>query len=571
MAETTAGRLSATMATTVAGSPTVIAVRGVEELSRPFRYEVDAYVDELDPTAAPGTMVYVLVADDAGNERHLHAAIESVTLVGAEDEGPALCRFHLVPPPYLLQWRRGFRIFQEKNVQEIVTEVFSDGALPDDMFRWSLQASYETREYCVQYDETEWDFVNRLLEDEGIWYAFEHTADGVVMVFGDASDQVPALDPDHLVFTDDLGRHGHVGGYVRAWRRARRLTEGKVSLDDYDLLQPSLDLKNAAEQEEPHAREHYEFPGGYRVAGEGARRAQLRLEERSRARHTATALSYTLGLQPGLRFELVGHPTVEGDHVITRVELDLMIRSELASGGVLATGEGGPELRFETIPRDVLFRPTRQTRRPQIAGVQTARVTGPAGEEIHCDEHGRVKVQFHWDLEGELDDKTTCWIRSTHPHTTGSVTIPRIGWEVLVQFYDGDPDRPVVLGHLYNPFHPPDYALPAQKTVTGHRSNASPGAGSVNEVSFDDAAGSQVVVINAGKDMTIHAANNKTMQTASNSSRKVTSNRTFSVGADERISLQANHTANVGGDHSISVGGNRTVKVSGNAAEEVAG
>jgi type VI secretion system secreted protein VgrG len=151
------------------------------------------------------------------------------------------------------------------------------------------------------------------------------------------------------------------------------------------------------------------------------------------------------------------------------------------------------------------------------------------------------------------------------------VLIPRIGWEVLVQFYEGDPDCPVVLGHLYNPFHPPDYPLPAEKTVTGHRSVASPGAGVVNEVKLDDAAGAQQIGVNAGKDLTINAANNKTMQTANAATKSVAGSRTFSIGADDRISLEANHDDGVGGDQTISIGANRTVKVSANVAKQVAG
>ncbi|HJL19797.1 MAG TPA: type VI secretion system tip protein TssI/VgrG [Sandaracinaceae bacterium LLY-WYZ-13_1] len=554
------------------GMPQVLAVRGREALSHPFRYEIDLEADDLDLDSAVGTNAYVVVSDERSNERHVHGVISRVALAGTPTPERLRVRVELRPPQHRLVHRHGFRIFQELSVPDIVRQVFADAGLPEELFRWDVEGSYETRPYCVQYDESEWDFVNRLLEDEGIWYAFEHAADAVIMVFGDASDRVEALDAGTLRFTfGEREQHALGGGRVFGWQQRRRLVEGKVTLRDYDGLRPSLDLTAEAEADEPHAREHYEYPGGYEVLAEGTRRAAARLEALASRRRVARAQTDHLAVQPGRRFELLDHPSVSGELVVTAVELDFVFHPSTSTAMPLSLPEGRPHrVRFECVPRDQRFRPARRTPTPRVAGVQTARVTGPSGEEIHCDEHGRVKVQFHWDLDGQLDERTTCWIRPTQEHTTGSVMIPRIGWEVLVQFYEGDPDRPVVLGHLFNPLHVPAYALPAQKTVTGHRSVSSPGAGAINEVMFDDASGAQQIAINAGKDLTIHAVNDKTMQTANVMTRQVGAKRTFSVGADQTLSLQANHDAGVGGDHEVTIGGNRTVRVSGNAADEVA-
>ncbi len=549
----------------------VLAVHGREELGRPYRYVVDVLLEEIDLDAISGSSLYVNV-QDGGDERHLHGLVERFEIEGTPHAGLMNARLHVVPLQYALVYRRGFRIFQDLTVQDVVTQVFTDAGLEESLFRWDIQGSYEVRDYTVQYDETEWDFVCRLLEDEGIWFAFEHDADAAVMVFGDDSGQVEALEPGTLTFFDETSERtwGHTG-FVFAWTRTRLLCEGKVSLDDYDGLHPSLPLGSESESDEPFAREHYEYPGGYLVAAEGSRRAEVRLQELSSRRRAARATSDLITLQPGRRFELLDHPSAIGEFVITAADIALVVDPQATRTSFGAIERPPHCVSFECVPRDQHFRSRRTTPRPKIHGFQTARVTGPAGEEIHCDEHGRVKVQFAWDLDGQLDENTTCWIRSTHPHTTGSVMVPRIGWEVLVQFYDGDPDRPVVLGHLFNPLHAPAYPLPAEKTVTGHRTVSSPGAGAVNEVAFDDASGAQQIKINAGKDLTLNTVNNKNVQTANVVTKSVVASRSFSVGADETISLQANHDGSVGGDHTITIGGNRTTKVSGGASNEVVG
>lgn len=548
---------------------TVHRIRGREELGRPFRYIVDAWLTELDVDAISGSTVY-LNLNDGHDERHIHGLIDRFDLEGTPTRGRVRARLEIIPEHCILQYRRGCRIFQDKTVPEIVNQLFANAGIDVSLLRWETSETYAKRDYTTQYNESEWDFVCRLLEDEGIWFAFEHDADAAVMVFGDASDRVEAMTPSALVFHDEATqRTWGRKGVVYEWHRSRRLTAAKVALDDYDGLRPSLSLAAQADSDEPFGREHYEYPGGHVIASEGARRATVRLEELASQRRRARGVSDLLVLQPGRRFELLDHPSASGEHVIVAVTLDATIGDHESAGDEIPRPEH--IVGFECVPRDQRFRPARITPCPKIHGFQTARVCGPAGEEIHCDEHGRVKVQFAWDLDGQLDERTTCWIRSTHPHTTGSVMIPRIGWEVLVQFYEGDPDRPVVLGHLFNPLHAPPYSLPAEKTVTSHRTISSPGGAAVNEVMFDDASGSQRIRINAGKDLTLNTVNNKTVQTANVVRKSVVANRTFTVGADERISLQANHDDSVGADQSITIGGNRTVKVSGSAAMEAAG
>ena len=216
----------------------VLAVRGSERMSAPYAYVVDAVFDDLVIEGAAGKSMSVVVSDERGQERHVHGQIERMEVEGSRDGVQVRARIHLAPPARVLAHRHGFAIFQEMTVPDIVKQVFTDAGLAEDRFRWDIQDSYEAREYVVQYDETEWDFVSRLLEDEGIWYTFEHEVDGVVMVFGDRSDVVPALDPAALNYLGDTDRAVWGEGHVHRWTKRRRLVEGKVALDEAgeDLL-----------------------------------------------------------------------------------------------------------------------------------------------------------------------------------------------------------------------------------------------------------------------------------------------------------------------------------------------
>src|SRR5215813_3405026 len=561
-------RLQATLS--LGGSPgemLVHSVRGQEEVSRPFRYEVDISTDGLELDGARGASAQLHLADVLGNERYLWGAVEAVSVLAGSSDRTRF-RVVLVPVPYLISYRHGFRIFQGRDVPEIVKQVFTDAGLEQKLFRWDLSAKYPKRDYCVQYDETDWSFISRLLEEEGIYYSFEHSATSSVMTFRD--DSSSAAKSGELPFRFDGQLHGQA---MRAWDVvcADRASISKVALNDYDGLKPSLDL--AADEEVSdkavQKREWYEYPGGYAVPGEGKRLARVRLEELRVQRKMARAKTNAIGVAAGAQVKLAGHPSADGDYFVRRVELHARIDSEEGCVPLVDAGPQQCQLALELLPAAQLFRAARTTPRPSIIGLQTARVTGPASEEIHCDEHGRVKVQFHWDRRGKLDDKTSCWIRVAQAHTTGSVMIPRVGWEVLVEFIDGDPDRPLCHGRLFNTLFTPHYELPAQKTVSGYRSMSSPGGQGTNEIKFDDAGGSQHFAIHAQKDMSVKVANDKKAKVAKNEKRSVGVDRTAIVGADEKTSVSADDSSKVGGNQSIHVGASRTVTVSGEASESV--
>lgn len=557
-----------------AGPLTVLALHGVEELSSPFRYLLDFVGQDFDVAAAPASRVHLHLSQPVGGERHLDAVCESISFVPVPmDAGEHLTRFRAVLVPggaLVLSLRRGFRVFQQKSVVEIAQKVWKDAGLNGDSLDVAkLQGKYPSRELCCQYDESEWDFICRLLEDEGIFFAFRHDSDGHVLELRDASADVEALDLDTLSFNAEP-RAAFESRMVWEWETTAELCVAKVQLTDVDFERPSKNLKKEASASDVPERLFVEYPGGYTDPQQGDRRAKTRLQELRSPSRRGRCRTNALFAMTGRRFTLSGHPDADGDQVITRVEVDVRLQPESTPGPLVDVGPQLVQVSLQTVPKDQPWRPARLTPRPRRPGLQTARVTGPSGSEIHCDKHGRVKLQFTWDREGKLDDKTSAWVRVAQPHTTGGVLLPRVGWEVLVEFLEGNPDRPVCLGRLWNAYYPPPVELPAGRTQTVHGSHSSPGAERVNEVVFEDAAGAEQINIRAARDVLVQAANNKLFSVGHDFRWMVHGQRTVTVGGDQKMSVSSNASSKVGGDETVRVGVQREVKVSGSATEEAA-
>lgn len=557
------------------GRTTVHAVRGEERLGALYRYEVDLSVDEVASTRAIGSTVLVTITDDDERERCVGGEIEALEMVALEasDEVSWMvrCRVTVVPRAGVLAWRHGFRIHQDLSVPDIVRRVLNDAGVPEPETRWGLGRTYPPRGYCVQYDESDLAFVQRLLEEEGIWFAFEHGPDGVVMVFGDQSPTAPRNTPDEVVFVPDEALHGR-GVRCWGWHRRGVLTPASVAMNDYDREHPSEEMfASAADPDAAGALEWYEQPGHYDDRPVGQRRAQDTLEALRVAHDVVVADTNALTLSTGRWLQVAGHPTDDGEWMVIGQRLQVRVDAEAGDGELVDRGEPRCVVTVELMPRAKPFRAPRRTPWPRVVGLQTARVTGPSGQEVYCDPLGRVKLQFHWDREGKSDEHTTCWVRVSEAHTTGSVAIPRIGWEVLVEFLDGDPDRPVCFGQVYNALFPPSYPLPDQRMVTGHKSYSLPGRGATNELALDDSAGAQRVAINGGRDINVVVANDRMLNVGSNATRTVVGRRSAAVSGNESVSVEGSDSGTVVGDHSVSVGANRTVGVDQSATEEVVG
>ncbi len=533
-----------------------------EALSTPFDVEVELWCDthDLDLEALLWTSTSVCLDDvDAGAQRAWHGVVEEAEHLGARGERAAY-RLRLRPALHGLAYRVRSRVFQDQDAPAIVKAVLRGAGVPDDRVVWRLTARYPTRELCMQYRESELDFVSRLLEDEGIFYWFEHTEDAHTLVLADAPSAHAAIDaPDALRST--------------GWR-----LQGRESVSELVLTtQRTLERHNSRdwnwraatdvlEAERGDAASggytRFEYPGGFTDQADGARRAQNRLDESLAPRYVLAGASNCARLAPGRKFTVV------------EAQPDLLCREWLATsvthifreqGGARAdrAAEAPYRVEFAAMPSDLAWRPPRVTPRPRVVGKEIAVVTS-AGDEIHTDEHGRIKVHFYWDREGRVDDTASCWIRTQQMNTSGAMIIPRIGWEVSVAFLDGDPDRPVVLQKLYNQETMPPYDLPGSRSRTALQSSSSPGGGGTNEIRFEDAGGGMEFFVHASKDFKLVAGNNVTEQVGVDSREETLSLRQDLVGASEKVSVSGDQSVSVTGASRHDTGGDKTVKVGGN-------
>ncbi len=546
-------------------------IRGVERLNAPYELTVRLSFDDADadPTAMLGRD-FELELDREAVVRRFVGLVREVAL--GDSLGERNTVWHevtVVPALHLLSHRRDTRIFQDKTALEIVQEVLEAGLRPfNRSFDVLASATYPKREYCLQYQETDLDFVHRLMEEEGIGYFFSHDGETEVLTLTDANAQFPrAL----TVAGDGTVRHREDGrplaGFevVHDFQRTARTTTTSVVVRDHDFTGGQTP---EAEERSTDAlgrdRESYEhglgrsltigdYSGTAYGANDAARQALLRKEGYLSRGIECRGAGHAVGFTAGTTFALVDHTIVgvDGEYLLTEVEH----RFE----GDLAGGRPRADNRFVCIPLSTPYRPARRTPKPSVAGYDTAIVTGPAGEEIHTDEHGRVKVQFHWDRQGQSDEHTTCFIRVRQPWAGegwGFVFLPRIGMEVVVAFDGGDPDRPFVEGCVYDGDHAPPYALPDEKTKSTIKSQSSIGAPSgFNELRFEDKAGKEEIFTHAQKDQNEIVRNDHTTD--------VGGDQTNHVHKTQTQKIHKNQTENVDGIQTMTVGTDRTVHVKG--------
>ncbi len=566
-----------------AGALRVLAFEAEERLSAPYEVDVTVAVRDAAAVDAPsliGEKAVLSIHLGGGGDRFFHGIVSEVKRWD-EGVGPFAGRLRLRIVPRL--WRLGrifrSRIFQDQSVPEIVQQVLSDGGVGD--VKKSLSRAYAKREYTVQYQETDLDFVQRLLEDEGIFYFFEHARGAHTLVLADSSSAHASIAGGDaaLPFRDHGGRVG--GEQVDELSAVHEVLPGAVTLRDFDWERPAVDLTattRAAEGADA-TLEVYEFPGGYTDAREGAARAKIRLEEvRARAARYAGRTN-ARRLEPGRTFQVTGHPLAELDGEYLVVSVAHHGEQQELFGALHLAGAAPPVRepyggRFVAQRKGVPFRPERRTPRPRALGAETAIVVGPAGEEIYTDAHGRVKVHFHWDREGRRDERSSCWIRVAQAWAGpgwGALYLPRIGQEVVVEFLAGDPDRPIVTGSVYNGANPPPLALPDEKTRSTLRSSSSPYSGGYNELRFEDAAGQEEVYLHAQKDLHATIENDRTERVGANDTLTVQSDQTWRVGGNRLVQIAKDDTGTVGGNASVAVAGSRSVTVGAAHSETVGG
>ncbi|WNG34744.1 type VI secretion system tip protein VgrG [Archangium violaceum] len=582
------------------GELAVVGFEADETVSQPYSVEVTLAAPpdvDVDEKALLGQNALLMVQLGDGTARFFNGIASRVVRWDA-NRGPERQRYRVtvVPRLWTLRHTRKSRIFQEMTVPDIVHKVLNEGMVEHEL---KLNGSYAKRDYCVQYRESDLDFVSRLLEEEGIFYSFEHTEDGHKMVLNDASLTCSAMAGEAKLLFRERSKMVAEQESIHEFAARLEIQPGAVTLRDFDFTRPALDLTtdNAADDGEA-ALEIYDYPARYEDAGVGKALAKVRMEELRARTKMVTGASNCRRLLAGHTFELADHPmaALNSSYLLISVRHSGSQPEVLTHGQAAYEKQEGYRNEFVCIPASVPYRPPRATPRPTIAGAQTAIVVGPSGEEIHTDEHGRIKVQFHWDREGKNNDKSSCWIRVSQAWAGpgwGALYLPRIGHEVVVEFLEGDPDRPIVTGSVYNGQNPTSISLPDNKTQSTLRSSSSPGGNGFNELRIEDAAGEEEIYLHAQKDFNIVVENDKTqmvggnetllvkkdrsrtiegnqsLEVKKNDDTVIGGNQTLEVVKDRSTTVTGNHTESVVGDQSISVGGNQSVTVAMASAETV--
>jgi len=455
-----------------------------------------------------GKRVTIKIEDEQGSRyingfvsRFSQGARFAHTAVGQGKEYYTRYHASIVPWLWNLTQTSDCRVFQNKSVPDIIKQIFSDLGFSD--FKLMLKGSYEPRVFCVQYRETDFDFVSRLMEDEGIFYFFEHSQDKHTMVLGDSpSAHQNCPGQSSLPYNAAGGPQG--GSSVSGWVWQQSVRSGAYSINDYNFETPStaLDVKTPTKVTvgKNEKLEMYDYEGKYLQRSGGERYVKIRMEEQEAAHTEINGASDCYSLNAGCAFTLKDH--YRGDYNDSYVLTSVVhqARNNLLDGEDASSYSNS----FSCIPKKVPFRPSRSTRKPVIQGTQTALVVGKQGEEIWTDKYARIKVQFHWDREGKKDENSSCWVRVAQTWAGkqwGALSIPRIGQEVVVAFLEGDPDQPIIVGSVYNAEQMPPYSLPTNQTQSGLKTHSSKGGGPApNEIRFEDKAGSEEVFVNGQKD-----------------------------------------------------------------------
>ncbi|HNE01602.1 MAG TPA: type VI secretion system tip protein TssI/VgrG [Plasticicumulans sp.] len=550
-------------------------LHGRERLGRLFEYELELASEDfaIDPAGLLGKPLGVELELPSGDgSRWFHGIVASFGQSGS-DGRIATYRVRLRPWFWLLTHCSDCRIFQAKSVPDIVKQVFENLGFAD--YELKLNGSYAPREYCVQYRETDFDFVSRLLEKEGIFYYFRHE-DGrhvLVLVDDNASlaaqpgyEEVPYFPPDQL------GRRPR--DHLWAWSQALSVQTSALTLNDFDFERPSAQLLAASSASGPAAGyKRYDYPGAYTQTSPGEHYARTQLEAlRTRAaecRFTGDAR----GLSCGALFTLSGCPNDKLNIELLITSAEYRLTQDAYHSGPNA-GKLDFELDIAAQDNQLPFRSEPLTPPAQVLGPQTAIVVGPAGEEIFTDKYGRVKVHFHWDRYDGQDEHSSCWIRVAQVWAGkgwGGMMIPRIGQEVVVDFLEGDPDRPLITGRVYNGEQPVPFALPANATQSGWRSRSSKGGSTANcnEIRMEDLKGSEELFIHAEKDELHEVENDQTLSVGHDRSETTGRDRTLVVGRDKSETVDRHKTVHIVGNHVERIDMNMEVSVASNLTETV--
>ncbi|MBL8851149.1 MAG: type VI secretion system tip protein VgrG [Planctomycetaceae bacterium] len=550
--------------------------RAREEISRPFHFEIDLISTDsaIDATAIVGKPFTFWMQPDSGTVRYFHGLVNRWQTGPMQSYGARSYRAEVVPWLWFLSQTANCCVFQELTTEDILKSVFGRWSFND--YRFSLNGSYTAREYCVQYRETDFAFVSRLMEEEGMFYFFEHTASAHKLVIADASSVYADADVAEVKYAPNVNGIN----VIREWQQDYKFISGKWAHDDYNHQTPSTDLLGESSSlvsiGNNSKYEVYDYPGGFMQASAGAARATVRMEAIEATQQVATGSGTCDSFLPGKKFTFIEHhfETEDDSYLLTSVDHSATEGLNVTAGG---GGSNSYSNSFTCIPADRVIRPERITRQPIVQGPQTAVVVGPSGQEIYIDDKGRAKVQFHWDRVGKLDEKSSCWVRVSNGwagNAWGIMFHPRIGQEVVVDFLEGNPDRPLITGRVYNHDQVPDtdVAANASQSVIRTRSTPDGKADNFNELRFEDKKDGEKITFHAEKDFVRIVENNDSLKVGFEKHDKgdqtidIYNNRTVTLekGTDTLTIKEIDRVVNIdkGADKLTVSKGNRTVTIS---------
>jgi type VI secretion system secreted protein VgrG len=552
---------------------------GEEAISRLFSFQLELWSENAAikfEDILGQAISFGVVGLEGGQARHINGIVTSFAQLPGTFR---LSRYRATVSPkiWVLTRTQNLRIFQDKDVPEILKQVLQGFDVA-----WELHKSYPQREYCVQYRETDFNFISRLMEEEGIFYFFRHTASGHKLVIADDPVSHQDIPGDPTLIYDEVTGGTRDDLRITGWMKTQQLGSGKNTLQDYNYGKPMLDMlvSQPVMDSVPVGKlthklkvggndqfEIYDYPGNYGIRYQavgdkstGTGLAKTGMEEMELSQFSIRGQSNVHCLIPGYRFTVTRHPNADGAYVAGSVTHSA-VEGDFHSGD--KTVESHYSNTFTCFPVALHYHPARTTAKAHVWGCQTAVVVGPAGEEIYTDDKARVKVQFHWDREGHNDAASSCWIRVASfwaGQGWGAIHLPRIGQEVVVDFLEGDPDCPIVVGSVYNAVKTPPYTLPDNKTQSGIRSRSSKGGGAANynEIRFEDKKGSEEILIHAEKDLTTEVEHDETRTVQNDGSVTVGNDETKSVGAAQKITIGSSKTEQVGSNKSLTVGASET-------------
>ena len=550
---------------------------GTEALSQDYQYTMTVLSEDpsIDGNALVGKRISATYIDEDGRSRHFNGFVSRFEYNQQVEEPVKATSYTLEMVPWLwfLRHNTDCQIFQEMTAPDIIKQIFQELGYND--FRQELTESYSTREYCVQYRESDFNFVTRLMEEEGIFFYFEHTKDKHTLVMCDSPAGYYNLDETEVQYTP-LGQT--TVKQLSSWRHVYEFRPGKIAQKDFNFKKPTdglvTDQTSQIAFEGSSKLEVFEYPGLYDEGDKGSRLTKVRMEEIEADHDHVVGSGFYLNFAPGGKFDVHKHsrPSEEGRSYAI-VEVHTAFRSNL---GFESYGGDDFENEFKCIPAETAYRPPRATAKPVVEGPQTAIVTTD-GQEIVVDEHARVKVQFHWDRYGQKDVNSSCWIRVSQVHAGkgwGMIDIPRQHEEVIVSFLDGDPDRPIITGRVYNGDNQPPFGLKGagnnakNKTRRGN-STKSYEADGFNEMTMDDTEGEEQIRIHAQYDMNTTVLNDQTLDVGNDRTKNIGNNEVMAIGNDQSLSVDNDRTNEVTNNHSETVGNNQDISIGVNQTTTV--